>query len=86
MDRILTGWENLKNKHGQHCYIQRKQFYPFSLSVDGIMGQEAHFVLATLSQLMAVKTDEPILNVEGWVTGWIEIAVLRLYYQVLCRA
>ena len=50
------------------------------------MGQEAHFVLATLSQLMAVKTDEPILNVEGWVTGWIEIAVLRLYYQVLCRA
>ena len=40
--------------------------------------------LATLSQVMAEKMDDPILHVTGRVNGWISIAVAISYYRVLC--
>ena len=33
---------------------------------------------------MAEKMYEPILHIKGWVNGRILIAVVRLYYRVLC--
>ena len=77
MDKLLAGWEKLKKyKHGQDCYNQRRHFSLFVLSVDGMMGKEALVVLATLSQVMTAKTDEPILHVTGWVNGLIAVAVV----------
>ena len=54
--------------------------------VDGIIGKEAQVVIATLSQLMAAKMDEPTLHVKGWVNCRIEIIVTRSCSQVLRRA
>ena len=71
---------------GSIAMINGKKISPFFLLVDGMMGKEAQVVLANLSQLMAVKTDEPISNVKGWVNGCIAIMVIRLYFQVLRRA
>ena len=77
MDELLAGWEKLKkDKHGQDCYNQRRHFSLFVLSVDGMMGKEALVVLATLSQVMTAKTDEPILHVTGCVNRLITIAVV----------
>ena len=45
--------------------------------------KEDQAILATLSQLMATKTEEPILNIKGWVSGQTAIAVTRLYSQML---
>ena len=57
----------------------------FVLSVDGILGKVAQVVLATLSQLMAAKMEEPISYLKGLVNSRIEIAFARFYYQMLHR-
>ena len=54
-------------------------FYPFVLSVDGLLGKEDHVVLTNLSQLMAEKMEEPILHMCSWFNGLIVIAVARSY-------
>ena len=66
-----------------YCNYQRKHFSPFVLSVDGMIGKEALVVLATLSLIMAVKMEESILRVKGWVNGRIKIAVTRSYSWII---
>ena len=62
MDKCLPKWGKSKKEiHGQYCHDQQKNFSLFSLSVYGTMGEESQVVLATFSQLMAVKMEEPIL-------------------------
>ena len=75
-----------KDKLRQHFHKQQKHFSPFMLSVYKMLGKEAQVVLATLSQLMAKKMEEPISHIQGWFNGRIEIVVARLYSQMLCRA
>ena len=76
MDKLLAWWGEIKSdKHRQHCHDYWKYFSPFFLSVDGMMGNEAQFVLTTLSRLTAAKMDEPILHVKVWVNRQIEISV-----------
>ena len=37
---LLARWETTnKDKHGKHCNDQQKQFSPFVLSVDGMLGR-----------------------------------------------
>ena len=84
MGKLLADWEKTKkDKHGQACFDQRRHFYPFILSVYGVMGKEALVVLAILSRLMAAKLDEPIFHVTDWVNRRIEIVVVILYSRVL---
>ena len=46
---LLARWEKIKkDKHGKHCYNQRKHF-AFFLSVDGVLGREGLVVLSQLS-------------------------------------
>ena len=56
-----------KYNRGKHFHEQQKYVYPFVLSVDGMLGNQALVVLVNLSQLMADKMDEPILHVHGWI-------------------
>ena len=85
MDKLLEYWEKTnKNKHGQACYNQRRHFSPFVLSVDSMMGKEELLVLATLSQIMAAKMEEPISQITGWYNVRIKIAVVRSYSRLLC--
>ena len=51
-----------------------------------MFGKEYQVLLTTLSQLMAAKTDEPILHVKGLFNGRIEIVAARSYPQGLHRA
>ena len=73
-----------KDKHRWNCHEKRKNFTPFVLSVDGIMGKEAQVALGTLSPLMVARMEEPILHVKGWFNGRIIITVARSYYRVIC--
>ena len=46
MAALLARWETIKkDKHGKHCHDQQKQFSPFVLSVDGMLGREALVIL-----------------------------------------
>ena len=80
MDKLLYWWEKMrKDKHGNHCHEQRKQFSLFILSVYGMLGREALIVVVNLSQLMAARMDRPILHMKVCINGWISIAVARSY-------
>ena len=77
---LLDRWENInKDKHGKHCHDQRKLFSPFVLSVDRMLGREYLVVLYKLSQVMSEKSEEPLLQVQGWVNRRIKIAVVSSY-------
>ena len=53
MASLLDRWEKInKYKHGKHCHDQWKQFSPFVLSVERVLGREALVVLSHLSQLV----------------------------------
>ena len=54
-------------------------FSPFVLSVDRMVVKEALVVLSKFSQVMAEKSEKPLLQVWGWVSGQIEIAAARYY-------
>ena len=86
MEALLSRWEMIKkDKHGKHCHNKGKQFSPFFLSVDGMLGRKALVVLLKLSQVMAAKRVEPLLQVRGWVNGKISIEVVRAYSQIISR-
>ena len=84
MDKLFPRWEVFnKDKHRKHFHNQQKK-YPFVLLVDGMMVKEVQVVLATFSQLMAAKIDEPISQIKGWVNGRIEIGFTRSYSRLIC--
>ena len=69
-----------------HCNSQRKHFYSFVLSVDGMLRKEVIFVLANLIRLMADKLEEPLSHIPGWYNGRIKIRIIRLYSGMICGA
>ena len=73
-----------KDKNGNNCHDKRKHFSLFVLSIHGKIGREALVVLEILSRLMVAKMDEPILHVQCWINGRIEIAVARSYSLMIC--
>ena len=76
---LLARWDKItKYKHSKHCHNKRI-FSPFVISVDGMLGREVLVVLSKLSQVMAEKREEPLLQVKGWVKVRISIAVARSY-------
>ena len=86
IENILALWEKMKkDKQSKNCHNQRKHFSLFVIYVDGIIGKEALVVLSNLSRLMAVKTDETIPHVRGWINGRISIAVARSYSKMIHR-
>ena len=87
MDKLLAHCEKEnKDNHGTHCLEQQKYFYPFVLSVDGMLGKEALVILSNLIQLVAEKPEEPISHVCSWVNGRIAIAVVRSCSRMTRRA
>ena len=75
---LLAWWETIKNNNnGKHCNNQRKQFSPFVISMDGILGRKDLVLISNLSQAMDSKRSKPVLQVWGWVNSQIAIAVVR---------
>ena len=87
MSKLMVRWEKIwKYNQGKHCNNRRKYFLLFVLSVDRLLGREDLVVLSELSQVMAEKREEPLLQVRGWVNGSITIAVARSYSGIINRA
>ena len=62
-----------KDKHSKHCQDKQKHISSLVLHVGVMLGRDTLVVLANLSQLMEGKMDEPILQVHGWINGWIQL-------------
>ena len=48
-----------------------------------MLGREAQVLLVNLCQVMAVKMEELVLLMHGWVDGQIAITVMRSYYCMI---
>ena len=67
MMALLDQLEKIKkDKQNKHWHFQRRHFSPFVISLNGILGREDLIVIVTLSWLMAVKMEEPILHMWGY--------------------
>ena len=78
MISLISWWEKLKKyKHGKNCHKEQKHFSPFVLSIDGIFGEEAKFLLNYVSQIMAKKLEQWVSHVCGWINRQIYIAVVQ---------
>ena len=86
MAELPDWWEMIKeDKHGTNCHGQWKNISLFVLSVYGMLGKEALFILSQLSRVMVAKRAEPFSQVRGWVNSPIKIAVMRSYSQTIRR-
>ena len=84
MATLLDWWENInKDKHTKNFHDQRKDFPPFVLYVDGMLGREALIALVKLSQIMSAKMNKTVLHVRGWINGQIAIDVARFYSRMI---
>ena len=87
LTRIPTGlsqWQSSWLNLGKHCHEERQTFFPFVISVYGMLGREALVILANLSRRMAAKMDEPIFHMQGWINRLITITVARSYSCMIC--
>ena len=76
----IDGKKSIRTNTGR-ISTKNRFFSPFVLSFDKIMGKQGQVVLAILSQIMAVKMDELVSCVTGWVNGWFVIAVTRSFLR-----
>ena len=72
-----------KNKYAKKCLEQRRTFTPFVISVDGMMGKEAHAVLKHLAHLYVDKWDLTYSKVRGYINAQISLACLRSAHRCL---
>ena len=63
MESLLAWWVKYKKEQHSKNFLEQRIFYPFVLSVDGMLVKEVLVVLTIFSRLVAVKMEEPISNV-----------------------
>ena len=85
---VLAQQENeKKRKYSKKCTEQHKNFTPFIISIDGLLGNEAKSFLQHLSRMLAEKWQKPYSQVRGYVNSKISIACLRATHLCIrgCR-
>jgi hypothetical protein len=72
-----------KNKYLKACLEQRRDFTPFVVSTDGLIGKEAKTSLKKLSSLLAEKWGKSYSEVCGYVNARMSIAIVRATHLCL---
>ena len=72
-----------KRKYSKKCLEQRRNFTPFVLSVDGMMGKEAQALLKHLADIYVAKWDLIYSQIRGYLNAKISIACLRAAHRCL---
>ena len=75
---ILSSAEREKKRKYAHAAEARHaSFTPFVLSVDGLLAQEAQFVIGRFADRLSTKWGKPYGKVMGWVRTRLSFAILR---------
>ena len=72
-----------KKKYLDQCLLQRQDFFPFVVSVDGLIGSKASNMLKQLSNCLADKWKKAYSVTCGIVCSHISIACVRASHQCL---
>ena len=75
--------EEKKRKYAKKCCEQRRNFTPFVISVDGMIGKEAKSFLKQLAYVCVEKWDITYSKVRGYLNAKISIACLRAAHRCL---
>ena len=74
---LETHEKEKKKQYWQACADQCRDFTPFVVSTDGLLGREAAEVLRQLSGILATKWGSPYSHVCGFVKARMSIAIAR---------
>ena len=66
-----------KRMYLEACIQQRRHFYPFFASVDGLLSVEATATLKRIDSRLATKWQQPYLRTCGYVKSRISITLVR---------
>ena len=83
-ESVLKKHENeKKNKYLKACTEYRRDFTPFVLSTEGLLGREAKALLKHIAKLIAEKWDRPFSIISSYVKTRISIAITRAQHQCI---
>ena len=74
----------MKKKYLEDCVRHRRDFTPFIISTDGLLGKEAQLLLKKLASLLSTKWRLPYSQVMNYVKTRMSIAVTRSMNTFLC--
>ena len=72
-----------KRMYLEACLQQRRHFYPFFASVDGLLGVEAMATLKRISSRLATKCKQPYSKTCGYVKSRIAITLVRATHRCI---
>lgn len=76
--KVLENGERIKkNKHLPGCIEQRRDFTPFIMSLDGIIGKEGDRLSKQLAALLSKKWQKPYSRTCHYVRARLKIAAIR---------
>ena len=73
-----------KKMYLEACLQQRRHFYPFVASVDGLLGVEATANLKMIASSLATKWRKPYSKTCGYVKSRVAITLVRATHRCLC--
>ena len=83
-EKCLQETERGKKKmYLEACLQQRRHFYPFVASVDGLLGVEATALLKRIASRLATKWRQPYSKTCGYVTSRAAITLVRATHRCL---
>eukprot|EP00731_Ephydatia_muelleri_P023669 Em0015g1252a len=74
---LSSAEEAKKKKYSEAAALRRASFTPFVVSVDGVLGREANFLIKHLAQKLAHKWEKSNSEVLGWMRARLSFAILR---------
>ena len=82
--RILRAAElEKRRKYAEECHEEGKDFAPFVVSRDGVMGQEAKNLLFLLAKTLHTNWNIPVNRTSFFVKSRVSMAILRSTSHVL---
>jgi hypothetical protein len=74
---LKTREQAKKNRYQRPCESHRRDFVPFAVSADGILGREAFAFMQQLSRTLAIKWNRPYPPVCGYVNAHLSLSLIR---------
>ena len=74
---LLSQERKKKKKHLQACLFQRRHFFPFVVSCDGVLGTEAKVELQNVAGSLTKKSGKSFSETSNFMKSRMNIAIVR---------
>ena len=78
VEAVLSSAERDKQrKYSEAVKARRAFFTPFVVSVDGVLGREANYLLKRFADKLSQKWKKPYSQIMGWVRATMSFSIVR---------